>query len=179
MQDQLGNRWFLTGDLARMDPQTGYVTLLGRRHELIISGGLNIYPREVEEMLTTFPGIEEAAVVGERDAVWGEVTVAYLVCSCAIDEAELERLLPQPAGLLQTPAPPAHRRRPAPQRHGQDPKASPPAQRLGRGDIGKARFAELRTSYCVFRAARRGLPACPLLEFQDEIERVRELRTRD
>ena len=45
-----------------MDPQTGYVTLLGRRHELIISGGLNIYPREVEEMLTTFPGIEEAAV---------------------------------------------------------------------------------------------------------------------
>ena len=91
VQDQLGNRWFLTGDLARMDPQTGYVTLLGRRHELIISGGLNIYPREVEEMLTTFPGIEEAAVVGERDAVWGEVTVAYLVCSCAIDEAELER----------------------------------------------------------------------------------------
>ena len=91
VQDELGNRWFLTGDLARMDPETGYVTLLGRRHELIISGGLNIYPREVEEMLTTFPGIEEAAVVGEPDAVWGEVPVAYLVCSCAIDEAELER----------------------------------------------------------------------------------------
>ena len=91
MQDELGNRWFLTGDLARMDPQTGYVTLLGRRHELIISGGLNIYPREVEEMLTTFSGIEEAAVVGEAHAEWGEAPVAYLVCSEAIDEAELER----------------------------------------------------------------------------------------
>ena len=91
VQDALGIRWFLTGDLARMDPQTGYVTLLGRRHELIISGGLNIYPREVEEMLTTFPGIEEAAVVGEADAEWGEAPVAYLVCSCEIDGTELER----------------------------------------------------------------------------------------
>ena len=89
--DELGIRWFLTGDLARVDPETGYMTLLGRSHELIISGGLNIYPREVEEMLTTFPGIEEAAVVGEPDAVWGEAPVAYLVCSCAIDEGELER----------------------------------------------------------------------------------------
>ena len=91
VQDELGNRWFLTGDLARMDPLTGYVTLLGRRHELIISGGLNIYPREVEEMLTTFPGIEEAAVVGEPDAYWGEAPVAYLVCSCEIDAVDLER----------------------------------------------------------------------------------------
>ncbi len=91
VHDELGNRWFLTGDLARMDPQTGYVTLLGRSHELIISGGLNIYPREVEEMLTTFPGIEEAAVVGEQDAEWGEAPVAYLVCNGTIDEGELER----------------------------------------------------------------------------------------
>ena len=91
VQDELGIRWFLTGDLARVDPETGYMTLLGRSHELIISGGLNIYPREVEEMLTTFPGIEEAAVVGEPDDVWGEAPVAYLVCSCAIDEGELER----------------------------------------------------------------------------------------
>ena len=91
VHDELGNRWFLTGDLARVDPQSGYMTLLGRRHELIISGGLNIYPREVEEMLTTFPGIEEAAVVGEPDADWGEAPVAYLVCTRPIDEAALER----------------------------------------------------------------------------------------
>ena len=91
VHDELGIRWFQTGDLARMDPLTGYVTLLGRSHELIISGGLNIYPREVEEMLTTFPGIEEAAVVGEPDAEWGEAPVAYLVCSGELDEADLER----------------------------------------------------------------------------------------
>ena len=82
------------------------MTLLGRSHELIISGGLNIYPREVEEMLTTFPGIEEAAVVGEPDAVWGEAPVAYLVCSCAIDEGELERYCRgrAPAGVVQAAA---------------------------------------------------------------------------
>ena len=62
-------------------PATGYVTLLGRRHELIISGGFNIYPREIEELLMTFPGIVEAAVVGMPHAEWGEVPVAYLVCT--------------------------------------------------------------------------------------------------
>lgn len=89
VQDELGNRWFRTGDLARMDPQTGYVTLLGRSHELIISGGLNIYPREIEEMLTTFPGIEEAAVIGAPHPEWGEVPVAFLVCQGEIDEEAL------------------------------------------------------------------------------------------
>ncbi|MCB0061125.1 MAG: AMP-binding protein [Caldilineaceae bacterium] len=83
--DALGQQWFHTGDLARQDPATGFVTLLGRRHELIISGGFNIYPREIEEMLTTFPGIIEAAVIGEAHPQWGEVPVAYLVGDPAID----------------------------------------------------------------------------------------------
>jgi malonyl-CoA/methylmalonyl-CoA synthetase len=83
--DALGQQWFHTGDLARAEPATGFVTLLGRRHELIISGGFNIYPREIEEMLTTFPGIAEAAVIGEPHAEWGEVPVAYLVCTAPID----------------------------------------------------------------------------------------------
>ncbi|MFN8445776.1 MAG: AMP-binding protein [Caldilineaceae bacterium] len=87
--DASGVQWFHTGDLARQDPETGYVTLLGRRHELIISGGFNIYPREIEEMLTTFPGISEAAVVAMPHNEWGEVPSAYLVCSCSIDEGEL------------------------------------------------------------------------------------------
>lgn len=89
--DPLGQQWFHTGDLARQDPVNGYVTLLGRRHELIISGGFNIYPREIEEMLTTFPGISEAAVVGAPHAEWGEVPVAYLVCSAPIDQDALIR----------------------------------------------------------------------------------------
>ena len=87
--DELGRQWFHTGDLARQDTQTGYVTLLGRRHELIISGGFNIYPREIEEMLLTYPGISEAAVVGMPHPEWGEVPSAYLVCSGTIDEGEL------------------------------------------------------------------------------------------
>lgn len=87
--DALGCQWFHTGDLARQDPATGYVTLLGRRHELIISGGFNIYPREIEELLTTYPGVAEAAVIGVPHAEWGEVPAAYLVCSAAINQAEL------------------------------------------------------------------------------------------
>lgn len=84
--DAQGQQWFHTGDLARRDPETGYVTLLGRRHELIISGGFNIYPREIEEVLTMYPGIAEAAVVGTAHAEWGEVPVAYVVCTVDLDE---------------------------------------------------------------------------------------------
>jgi len=87
--DAQGIRWFHTGDLAREDPETGYLTLLGRRHELIISGGFNIYPREIEEMLCTFAGVIEAAVVGAPHPEWGEVPVAYLVCAGTVDEAAL------------------------------------------------------------------------------------------
>ena len=85
----LGRRWFRTGDLARRDPETGAVTLLGRRHELIISGGFNVYPREVEEVLAGFPGVREAAVVGRPHPDWGEVPVAFLVADPGLDEAAL------------------------------------------------------------------------------------------
>jgi malonyl-CoA/methylmalonyl-CoA synthetase len=87
--DGAGRQWFHTGDIARQDPATGYITLLGRRHELIISGGFNIYPREIEEMLVTYPGVAEAAVIGVPDPKWGEVPAAYLVCTGVVDEAAL------------------------------------------------------------------------------------------
>jgi malonyl-CoA/methylmalonyl-CoA synthetase len=87
--DAAGRQWFHTGDIAQQDPATGYVTLLGRRHELIISGGFNIYPREIEEMLVTFPGVSEAAVVGQPDPKWGEVPCAYLVCNALLDQTAL------------------------------------------------------------------------------------------
>ncbi|HMN27689.1 MAG TPA: AMP-binding protein [Caldilineaceae bacterium] len=87
--DQQGRQWFHTGDLARQEPESGYVSLLGRRHELIISGGFNIYPREIEEMLVTYPGVNEAAVIGIPDAKWGEVPAAYLVCTGEIDREAL------------------------------------------------------------------------------------------
>lgn len=87
--DALGQQWFHTGDIAQQDTRSGYVTLLGRRHELIISGGFNIYPREIEELLVTIPGIVEAAVIGMPHPEWGEVPVAYVVCTGDLDDQAL------------------------------------------------------------------------------------------
>jgi malonyl-CoA/methylmalonyl-CoA synthetase len=70
--------WFRTGDLAERSAD-GYYTLKGRKSDLIISGGFNIYPREIEELLLEQDNIKEAAVVGVPDRVRGEVPVAYLV----------------------------------------------------------------------------------------------------
>ncbi len=89
VHDDLGRRWFRTGDLAREDPENGYVTLLGRSRELILSGGFNVYPREVEEVLATFPGVREAAVVGRPHPDWGEVPVAFLVADSPLDTEAL------------------------------------------------------------------------------------------
>ncbi|HKO54933.1 MAG TPA: AMP-binding protein [Thermoanaerobaculia bacterium] len=80
--------FFRTGDLASVSDD-GYYTLLGRRSDLIISGGFNIYPREIEELLLEQPGVAEAAVVGVEDAIRGEVPVAYIVG--AFDAAALEQ----------------------------------------------------------------------------------------
>jgi malonyl-CoA/methylmalonyl-CoA synthetase len=81
--------WFRTGDVGVQAPD-GYLTLEGRRSDLIISGGFNIYPREIEELLGALPGVREAAVVGAPDPVRGEVPVAYVVGDADVaDEALL------------------------------------------------------------------------------------------
>ncbi len=76
--ETLANGWLHTGDVGRFDAH-GYLTLVDRSKDLIISGGSNIYPREVEEVLLRHPAIKEAAVLGEPDAQWGESVVAVLV----------------------------------------------------------------------------------------------------
>lgn len=76
--------WFRTGDLAQQ-ARDGYVTLCGRASDLIISGGFNIYPREIEEFLQEQAGIHEAAVVGVADPRRGEVPVAYVVTGDGFD----------------------------------------------------------------------------------------------
>jgi malonyl-CoA/methylmalonyl-CoA synthetase len=81
--------WFKTGDLAERS-EDGYFTLRGRRTDLIISGGFNIYPREIEEVLAEVPGIREAAVVGVADSRRGELPIAYVVADRPIDPASLE-----------------------------------------------------------------------------------------
>jgi malonyl-CoA/methylmalonyl-CoA synthetase len=76
--------WFATGDLGSLDEQ-GCLTLRGRATELIISGGFNIYPREIEELLLEQPGVREAAVIGAPDERRGEVPVAYVVVDSTVD----------------------------------------------------------------------------------------------
>jgi malonyl-CoA/methylmalonyl-CoA synthetase len=87
--DDAGRRWFRTGDVGRRDLASGHVTLLGRSRELILRGGFNVYPREVEEALLAFPGVREAAVVGRPHADWGEVPVAFVATDGELDEAAL------------------------------------------------------------------------------------------
>jgi fatty-acyl-CoA synthase len=70
--------WYLTGDLARMDEE-GYVFIVDRKKDMYISGGENVYPAEVERVLTSHPGIAEAAVVGVKDEKWGEAGKAFIV----------------------------------------------------------------------------------------------------
>jgi malonyl-CoA/methylmalonyl-CoA synthetase len=82
--------YFRTGDLATCSAD-GYYTLSGRKSDLIVSGGFNIYPREIEEFLTEQPEVAEAAIVGVADRLRGEVPVAYVVACGVIDPAALEQ----------------------------------------------------------------------------------------
>ncbi|MCE2531327.1 MAG: AMP-binding protein [Acidimicrobiia bacterium] len=70
--------WFCTGDVGRRDAD-GYLYLEGRRGEVIITGGFNVYPREVEEQLADHPQITEVVVAGRPDEEWGEIVTAYVV----------------------------------------------------------------------------------------------------
>jgi acyl-CoA synthetase (AMP-forming)/AMP-acid ligase II len=76
--DALAGGWFRTGDLARRDPE-GYLTIVDRKKDMIITGGENVYSREVEEAITTIRGVREAAVIGLPDPVWGESVAAVVV----------------------------------------------------------------------------------------------------
>ncbi|MCR8724078.1 AMP-binding protein [Frigidibacter sp. ROC022] len=89
----LRDGWLWTGDVGAMD-EDGYVTLHDRSKDMIISGGSNIYPREVEEVLLTHPELREVAVVGRRHADWGEEVVAFVVRvpGGTVGEAELDAL---------------------------------------------------------------------------------------
>jgi long-chain acyl-CoA synthetase len=87
--EAIQNGWLRTGDIGSMDAD-GYVTLLDRSKDMIISGGSNIYPREVEEVLLTHPLVREVSVVGRTHPDWGEEVIAFVVGSAA--PADLNRL---------------------------------------------------------------------------------------
>jgi len=77
-QAAIRNGWLFTGDMGSLDAH-GFLTLKDRSKDLIICGGSNVYPREVEEVLLQAPGVSEVAVIGAPDAEWGEVVVAFVV----------------------------------------------------------------------------------------------------
>jgi long-chain acyl-CoA synthetase len=86
----INNGWLHTGDLGKLDKE-GYVTITGRKKDLIISAGENIYPREIEDALSLHPKIKEVAVIGVKDEVRGEVPKAFVIVreGEVLDEKEL------------------------------------------------------------------------------------------
>ena len=88
-QKTLRDGWLWTGDIGWQD-EHGFITLVDRSKDVIISGGSNIYPREVEEVLLRHPGVKEVSVVGKYDPEWGELVIAFVVGR--VNEQELDAL---------------------------------------------------------------------------------------
>ncbi len=89
----LRDGWLFTGDIGRFED--GFLYLLSRMNDVIISGGSNIYPREVEDVLLLHPAVSEACVFGEKDEKWGEAVVAAVVASAPVSSDELQELCKQ------------------------------------------------------------------------------------
>lgn len=102
--DTIIDGWIHTGDIATMDEQ-GYIFIVDRKKDMIISGGFNVFPREVEDALTTHPAVAQAAVFGVPDEKWGEkVTAAVILKSGhAADSAELIAHVKELKGSVQAP----------------------------------------------------------------------------
>ncbi len=88
-EEAFRNGWFHTGDLGKIDEE-GYLHIVGRKKEMIISGGFKVFPREVEEVLHTHPKVKEVAVVGIPDPVRGESVKAYIVLKDGATATEKE-----------------------------------------------------------------------------------------
>lgn len=76
--ETLRHGWLHTGDIGRFDEE-GYLYIVDRKKDMVVSGGFNVYPREVEDALTTHPAVAMAAVIGLPDPKWGEAVTAVIV----------------------------------------------------------------------------------------------------
>ena len=99
-RDAEGRRFIRTGDVGRFD-EDGFLVLLDRRKDMIISGGFNIYPSDLEAALTSRPEVREAAVVGAPSALWGETPVAFVVLQQAVDAEALREAVNATLGKTQ------------------------------------------------------------------------------
>ncbi|MEY4577662.1 MAG: hypothetical protein RL701_2365 [Pseudomonadota bacterium] len=89
--DASGKRFIRTGDVGRFDSD-GFLTLLDRKKDMIISGGFNVYPSDLESVLVQHPGVAEVAVVGVPSERWGETPIAFVVCKPAVQASPAELL---------------------------------------------------------------------------------------
>ena len=120
--------YFITGDLGKVDA-LGYVHIIGRSKDLIISGGLNIYPKDVEEAVDALPGVAESAVIGVPHPDFGEAVVAVVVGQPDLDEAKMIAVLKIDLARFKLP------------------KAIRFVSRLPRNAMGKVQKAALRQTY--------------------------------
>ncbi len=100
----LAGGWLHTGDIARMDEE-GRLYIVDRKKDMIVSGGFNVYPREIEDVLASHPCVSQAAVVGVPDDKWGESVLALVVrrSGQTAEEAELIALVKSRKGSLHAP----------------------------------------------------------------------------
>ncbi len=95
----LDDGWMRTGDVGTFD-EDGYLRIESRLSDMVISGGFNVYPREVEEQIRSFGGVRDAAVVGRKSELWGEEVVAFVVASDPSAELDIGALLEHLRGRL-------------------------------------------------------------------------------
>lgn len=81
------NGWYYTEDLGRVDDQ-GFIYIVGRKKDMIITGGENVFPAEVENVLYQHPAVDQAAVIGIEDPIWGEAVTAFVVKKAGAEVSE-------------------------------------------------------------------------------------------
>jgi malonyl-CoA/methylmalonyl-CoA synthetase len=101
-EDMRADGFFITGDLGHIDDK-GYLVISGRAKDLIITGGFNVYPKEIESLIDAMPGVIETAVVGLPHADFGEAVTAFVATSQVLDEADMIAALRRELAAFKTP----------------------------------------------------------------------------